>query len=340
MINAIAKAGKKNILDTHGVYLRLFSDMISSALFVLSSSSIICADEQTVIYLLGNAKSEKTREMLDLFAKCEYDIRQSISDLYTKASSTVEKDEFMGQCRSLSSIHSLGSAAECMDRPLWELQLHSKRRHHFTADQLEYGLNFRNRYHISASLNLSGSWTDRYEGPSGSLYDSGAFLDFSCSSDSRKMVYAYVWGGFGDYREGTSHDLGTWLSIKPVPHISVSADLDWSATKDARRYNWSADSWDRRSTDWKSLQLSGSYMLGTDISFTLTSQLSRFESEYELTGSSLSTQQWMNLLLSWSFSPGSMFYFMAGEHGDPDEFGELGDPDFNLFTKITWLLTI
>ncbi len=202
------------------------------------------------------------------------------------------------------------------------------------------GLNFRNRYHISGSLNLSGSWTDRYEGPSGSTYDGGANLNFSCSSDSRKMIYAYLWGGFGDYREGKSHDIGTWLSFKPVPHVSIGADLDWSTTSDARRYNWSADSWDQRSTDWKSLQLSGSYMVGTDLSFTLTSQISRFESEYALTGSSLSTQQWMNLLLSWSFSPGSMFYFMAGEHADPDETGELGEPDFNLFTKITWLLTI
>ena len=93
MINAISKAGKKNILDAHGVYLRLFSDMLSAALFVLSSSSIICADERTVTYLLGNPKSEKTREMLDLFSQCEYDLRNSIADLYTKADVTVEKEK-------------------------------------------------------------------------------------------------------------------------------------------------------------------------------------------------------------------------------------------------------
>jgi len=93
MIKAIAKAGKKNIVDAHGVYLRLFSDMVSSALFVLSSSSIICADEQTISYLLGNPDSEKTREMLDLFSQCEYDLRHSIADLYRKASATVEKEK-------------------------------------------------------------------------------------------------------------------------------------------------------------------------------------------------------------------------------------------------------
>lgn len=93
MINAIAKAGKKNIFDAHGVYLRLLSDMISAALFVLSSSSIICADEQTITYMLGSHKSEKIIEMLKLFSKCEFDLRQSISDLYIKAECTVEKEK-------------------------------------------------------------------------------------------------------------------------------------------------------------------------------------------------------------------------------------------------------
>lgn len=93
MINAISKAGKKNLADAHGVYLRLLSDMITAALFVLSSSSIICADEQTVIYLLGNSKSDEAKEMLSLFSRCELDLRKSISDLYTKAESTVEKEK-------------------------------------------------------------------------------------------------------------------------------------------------------------------------------------------------------------------------------------------------------
>ena len=92
MMNAIAKIGKRHLNDAHGVYLRLLSDMITAALFVLSSSSIICADEQTVTYLLGNAKSNEAKEMLSLFSKCELDLRKSISDLYLKASSTVERE--------------------------------------------------------------------------------------------------------------------------------------------------------------------------------------------------------------------------------------------------------
>jgi len=93
IINAIIKAGKRNFIDAHGVYLRLLSDMITAALFVLSSSSIICADEQTVIYLLGKTQSDEAKEMLSLFSKCECDLRQSIVDLYTKAAKTVEKEK-------------------------------------------------------------------------------------------------------------------------------------------------------------------------------------------------------------------------------------------------------
>jgi hypothetical protein len=92
MINAIMKLGKRNFVDAHGVYLRLLSDMITAALFVLSSSSIICADEQTVIYLLGSSKSDDSKEMLSLFSKCECDLRKSIVDLYTKAERTADKE--------------------------------------------------------------------------------------------------------------------------------------------------------------------------------------------------------------------------------------------------------
>lgn len=92
MMSAISKVGKRNLTDPHGVYLRLLSDMITAALFLLSSSSIICADEQTVIYLLGSVKSNESKDMLSLFSKCELDLRRSISDLYIKASKTVEKE--------------------------------------------------------------------------------------------------------------------------------------------------------------------------------------------------------------------------------------------------------
>ena len=73
--------------------------MVSAALFVLSSSSVICADEQTVTYLLGSVKSEKTREMLSMFGKCESDLRKSIVELYTRAAPTIEKEKAKMQKR-------------------------------------------------------------------------------------------------------------------------------------------------------------------------------------------------------------------------------------------------
>ena len=93
MMNAISKAGRHHLQDAHGVYLRLLSDMITAALFVLSSSSIICADEQTVVYLLGDSQSDEAKDMLSLFSRCEFDLRKSISDLYSKAEKTVEKEK-------------------------------------------------------------------------------------------------------------------------------------------------------------------------------------------------------------------------------------------------------
>ncbi|MCK4671452.1 MAG: hypothetical protein KAT47_02845, partial [Candidatus Aegiribacteria sp.] len=102
-----------------------------------------------------------------------------------------------------------------------------------------------------------------------------------------------------------------------------------------------SDAWDTRDTDWKSLELSCSYMFNTDLSLSLVSQISRFESDYGLSGVSESNDHWMNILLSWQFKPGSMFYFMAGENADPDEItGEYGEPDFTVFSKLTWFLPI
>ena len=90
--SAVAKTGRKTNVDSYGVYLRLLSDMLTAALFVVSSSSVICADESTISYLLGSPKAEKIREILSLFSDCEADIRKTIADLYTQAGKTVEKE--------------------------------------------------------------------------------------------------------------------------------------------------------------------------------------------------------------------------------------------------------
>ena len=207
--------------------------------------------------------------------------------------------------------------------------------------RLNSGVSFRNRYYIEGGICYRGSRFDRYEGPDGATYDPGMSWNFYCSTDSRQKFYISLYVNGGTYRNGTNRSFGTWLNLKPAPHVSIGADIDWSTTSNALGYNWDSEAWDTRDTDWKSFELSCSYMFNTDLSLSLVSQISRFESDYGLSEISESNDHWMNILLSWQFKPGSMFYFMAGENADPDEItGEYGEPDFTVFSKLTWFLPI
>lgn len=206
---------------------------------------------------------------------------------------------------------------------------------------LNSGVLFRNWFQVDGTIGYVGSQFDKYEGPDGVAYDQGMSWRLSCSNDSRKAFNFYLWGNGSTYRNGTSRTFWTWLNLKPAPHVSIEASIDWSTTSDALRYNWNSDAWDIRDTDWKSLELSCSYMFNTTLSLSVVSQISRFESDYELSEASESNYHWSNILLSWRFKPGSMFYFMVGENADPDEItGEYGEPDLTVFSKLTWFLPI
>ncbi len=203
------------------------------------------------------------------------------------------------------------------------------------------GIVFRNRYHFDIDLGFDGSRTDRYEGPDGTKYDGGLNFNFSCSSDSREKLHGCLWGGTSSYCEGSSNHAGTWINYKPSSRISLEADISWDQTRDARKYNWNLEEWSNRDTDWRSLQLSGNWMLNNYFSFRLTSQMSRFATEWEAEESSRDYNHWMNVLLSWQFRPGSMFFFMIGENADPDmQTGDFGEPEFTVFTKLTWFLPV
>ncbi|OPL18298.1 MAG: hypothetical protein AVO35_05470 [Candidatus Aegiribacteria sp. MLS_C] len=204
---------------------------------------------------------------------------------------------------------------------------------------LNSGTVFRNRYHIALDIGWDGDWTDRYEGPQGTAYNGGMNYGFSCSSDYRKPLHGDLWGGLNNYCDGWNRYLGSWVRYRPFPCFSIDADLDWSTTDNARKYDWSGNQWGTRNTDWRSVEIGGNFMFSNDLGLRLTSQLSRFSDEWNSEDRSREYSHWMNVLLSWRFTPGSMYYLMVGESADPDETtGEYGDPEFILYSKVTWLI--
>ena len=203
------------------------------------------------------------------------------------------------------------------------------------------GTVFRNRYHVAFDVGYEGSWTDRYEGPEGTEYEGGMNYGFSCSSDYRRPLHGDLWGGSNSYCEGWRRYMGSFVRYRPLPYLSVELDLDWSTTSNARKYNWETGSWELRDTDWRSGELSAGWMFSNDLSLRLTSQLSRFQLQWESGTAGREYSHWLNVLMSWSFRPGSMFYIMAGENAEPDPVtGDPQDPEFTLYTKLTWFLSI
>ncbi len=60
----------------------------------------------------------------------------------------------------------------------------------------------------------------------------------------------------------------------------------------ARKYNWDLEEWDLRDTDWRSLMLSGNWMFSNYFSLRLTSQISRFSTDWQSGENSCSHRHW------------------------------------------------
>ncbi|MBN2586106.1 MAG: carbohydrate binding family 9 domain-containing protein [Candidatus Fermentibacteraceae bacterium] len=201
------------------------------------------------------------------------------------------------------------------------------------------GTVFRNRCHIAFDMGYDGKRTDRYEGPDGTEYEGGMNYGFSCSSDYRKPLHGDLWAGINNYCEGWNRYAGSWMRYRPLPYFTLEADLDWSTTSDARKFDWESGGWGIRDTDWRSAELSANWMFTNELGLRITSQLSRFQLEWDSGYSGREYYHWLNALLSWQFRPGSMFYFMMGENAEPDEVtGDSGDPEFTVYTKLTWFI--
>jgi len=194
-------------------------------------------------------------------------------------------------------------------------------------------------YRQGGGATWEGSYYDRYEGPAGRQYDGGFAWNAWMSTDTRRDVSLYAEYYEGQYCNGWKDGWWTSLDYVPLPCLSFKAVGSWARTGDAGRYNWSADGWDDRDTDWRSVELRSGLLFGPDLHVRLSSQFARFRSEWGLTGATTADQHWANLLLSWMYKPGSMFYFLVGETAPPDEeSGDPGTPSFTIYSKITWFL--
>ncbi len=188
---------------------------------------------------------------------------------------------------------------------------------------------------------LDGRTFDRYEGPSGRWYDgtasvyayagTGRFHGMSLSADA----------GTGGYCNGGSYvDCGLHYSIRPSEPLVLSLEGDWYRTEGADRYNWEAEEWDVRDTDWRSLVFRAGYMFGPDMDVRLFSQLSEFESDFALTGETESGELAANMLFSWRYRPGSMLYLLGENRFEKEADGGFGSPDLGLYAKLTWFLPV
>jgi len=128
--------------------------------------------------------------------------------------------------------------------------------------------------------------------------------------------------------------------VKPSSALEVRLSGNWYTTDDSRNYNWSEAAWDNRDTDWKSLILRANYIFNPDVNLRLFSQYSRFRMDYGLSAESESSEITANLLFTWQYLPGSMFYFLVENQFAEQEDGGFGAPDLGAYAKLTWYLPV
>jgi hypothetical protein len=200
---------------------------------------------------------------------------------------------------------------------------------------LKNGINF------GLGANYSGETFDPYEGPQGHTYDDRASFNAWAGTNNFDDYYVNANFGGGQFDcGGTFQNYNLTFRMKPSQALEFRLSGNWFSTEDSDNYNWSADSWDKRSTDWKSLVLRAGYMFNPEMNIRLFSQYSRFSMNYDLTGETESSEITANLLFSWQYLPGSMFYFLVENQFEEQEDGGFGTPDLGLYAKLTWYLPI
>ncbi|MCD4700347.1 MAG: DUF5916 domain-containing protein, partial [Candidatus Aegiribacteria sp.] len=199
----------------------------------------------------------------------------------------------------------------------------------------------KNGAYFGTDVDYSGETFDPYEGPEGHTYSDRA--SFHAWAGTNQFDDVSVSGniGAGQYScEGTFLNYNLSFRVKPSQAFDLRLSGNVFMTEDTENYNWSAGEWDNRCTDWKSMVLRAGYMFNPDMNLRLFSQYSRFSMDYSLTGESESSDITANLLFSWQYLPGSMFYFLVENQFEEREEGGFGTPDIGCYAKLTWYLSI
>ena len=200
---------------------------------------------------------------------------------------------------------------------------------------------FKNSWNFTASGDYSGSYFDPYEGPEGRFYDGHASAFIGGGSNPYKPFKFWTGTGGGQYDNGgTYHTLMGNIRYLPVPVLEASVSGNWFRTFDTENYNWQANAFDNRSTEWKSVTFRLAYMFNPDINLRLFSQYSNFNMEFDQTGETESDEIRANLLLAWQYLPGSMFYLLGETIYNGDGSANFEEPDLGVYAKLTWYLPI
>jgi len=187
------------------------------------------------------------------------------------------------------------------------------------------------RYDLNLNFGCTDRWFDRYEGPEGRWYPGGLSFGVSASSDYRKPLAGWISVNRTAYLDGHTRRFGVGLRLRPVPELLVGIEPSLRLQGAATRYNRGSGEWDRIETDWRSLNLSATYMITNLMRLRLSGQASRFERIWESEPDpQVNSRVWANILYSWEYLPGSWFHFLVGEDG------EIGrEPVITLYAKLS-----
>jgi len=205
----------------------------------------------------------------------------------------------------------------------------------------DFGATLNNGVYFGINGNYSGETFDPYEGPEGRVYGDRASFYAYAGTNQFDDWFVSAGGGTGGFdNEGTFHSMNATVRMKPSPALEFRLSGNWYATRDTENYNWAESRWDMRNTDWKSLILRANYIFDPDVNLRFFSQYSRFRMGYDLSPETESSEITANMLFTWQYLPGSMFYFLVENTFEEQVDGGFGSPDLGLYAKLTWFLPV